>query len=113
MLLAPRTGFCVRSYLFICVLERLYRSSLINVASAPVSNKAWDLTPFTAQGIASMHYLQKNVRQSNLQLVFFCRLFYEEMSEFYSRACFVIFKLNFLPKLKKLKDLKTGQDITK
>ena len=30
----------------------------------------------------------------------------EETSEFYSRACFVIFKLNLLPKLKKLKDLK-------
>ena len=37
----------------------------------------------------------------------------EETSEFYSRACFVIFKLNLLPKLKKLKDLKMGQDITK
>ena len=33
-------------------------------------------------------------------------LFKEETSEFYSRACFVIFKLNLLPKLKKLKDLK-------
>ena len=40
-------------------------------------------------------------------------LFKEETSEFYSRACFVIFKLNLLPKLKKLKDLKMGQDITK
>ena len=27
----------------------------------------------------------------------------EETSEFYSRACFVIFKLNLLPKLKKLR----------
>ena len=40
-------------------------------------------------------------------------LFKEEASEFYSRACFVIFKLNLLPKLKKLKDLKMGRDITK
>ena len=32
---------------------------------------------------------------------------------FCSRPCFVIFKLNLLPKLKKLKDLKMGQDITK
>ena len=40
-------------------------------------------------------------------------LFKEETSELYSRACFVIFKLNLLPKLKKLKDLKMGQDITK
>ena len=40
-------------------------------------------------------------------------LFKEETSEFYSRACFVIFKLNLLPKLKKRKDLKMGQDITK
>ena len=40
-------------------------------------------------------------------------LFKEETSEFYSRACFVTFKLNLLPKLKKLKDLKMGQDITK
>ena len=39
--------------------------------------------------------------------------FAEETSEFYSRACFIIFKLNLLPKLKKLKDLKMGQDITK
>ena len=37
----------------------------------------------------------------------------EETSEFHSRACFVIFKLNLLPKLKKVKDLKTGHDITK
>ena len=29
------------------------------------------------------------------------------------RACFVIFKLNLLSKLKKLKDIKMGQDITK
>ena len=35
------------------------------------------------------------------------------MSEFYSRVCFVIFKLNLLPKLKKLKDVKMGQDIAK
>ena len=56
----------------------------------------------------------ENVRQSNLQLVFFADyLFKEETSEFYSRACFVIFKLKLLPKLKKLKDLKMGQDITK
>ena len=40
-------------------------------------------------------------------------LFKEETSEFYSRACFVIFKLNLLRKLKKLKDLKMGQGITK
>ena len=40
-------------------------------------------------------------------------LFKEETSTFYSRACFVIFKLNLLPKLKKLKDLKIGQDTTK
>ena len=40
-------------------------------------------------------------------------LFKEKTSEFYSRACFVIFKLNLLPTLKKLKDLKMGQDITK
>ena len=56
--------------------------------------------------------MQENVRQSNLQLVF-CRLFKEETSEFYSRACFVIFELNLLPKLKKVKDFKTRQDITK
>ena len=41
------------------------------------------------------------------------RLLSATTSEFYSRACFVIFKLNLLPKLKKLKDLKMGQDITK
>ena len=40
-------------------------------------------------------------------------LFKEETREFYSRAGFVIFKLNLLPKLKKLKDLKMGHDITK
>ena len=33
-------------------------------------------------------------------------IFKEETSEFYSRACFVIFKLNLLLKLKKRKDLK-------
>ena len=32
-------------------------------------------------------------------------LFKEETSEFYSRVCFVIFKMNLLSKLKKLKDL--------
>ena len=58
-----------------------------------------------------MHDMLENVRQSNLQLVF-CRLFIskEESNEFYSRACFVIFKLNLLPKLIKLKDLKMGQE---
>ena len=35
----------------------------------------------------------------------------EETSEFYSRACFVIFKLNLLPKPKKLKDLKMGVNV--
>ena len=39
--------------------------------------------------------------------------FKEETSEFHSRACFVIFKLNLLPKLRKVKDLKTGHDITR
>ena len=36
---------------------------------------------------------------------FFCAdyLFKEETSKFYSRACFVIFKLNLLPNLKKTK----------
>ena len=38
-------------------------------------------------------------------------LFKEETSEFYSRLCFVICKLNLLPTLKK--DLKMGQDVTK
>ena len=38
-------------------------------------------------------------------------LFKEETSEVYSRPCFVIFKLNFLPKLKKLKDLKMGRTL--
>ena len=33
-------------------------------------------------------------------------LFKEETSEFYSRPCFVIFKLNLLPKLEKLKTSK-------
>ena len=37
----------------------------------------------------------------------------KRVSEIYSRACFVIFKLNLLPKLKKVKDLKMGPDITK
>ena len=60
-----------------------------------------------------MHDMHENVRQNNLQLFFFCRLFKEETSEFYSRACFVIFKLNLLPKLKKLKDLKMGQNEAK
>ena len=59
------------------------------------------------------HDKQENVRQSDLQLVFFCRLLKDENSEFYSRACFVIFKLNLLPMLKKVEDLKMGQDITK
>ena len=66
--------------------------------------------------LQDMHDMQENVRQSNLQFVFFFfadYLFKEETSEFYSRACFVIRKLNLLPKLKKLKDLKMGQDITK
>ena len=43
----------------------------------------------------------------------FFSFIWEETSEFYSKACFVIFKLNLLLKLKKLKDLKMGQDITK
>ena len=34
-------------------------------------------------------------------------------SEFYSRKCFVIFELNLLPNLKKVKDLKKGEDIKK
>ena len=63
--------------------------------------------------LQDMYDMLENVRQSNLQLVFADYLFKEETSEFYSRACFVIFKLNLLPKLKKLKDLKMGQDITK
>ena len=39
-----------------------------------------------------MHDMQENVRQSNLQLIFADYLFKEEASEFYSSACFVIFK---------------------
>ena len=55
--------------------------------------------------LQKMHDMQENVSQSNLQLVFFfCRL--EELSEFYSRGCSVIFELNLLPKLKKVKYLK-------
>ena len=50
--------------------------------------------------LVQLQDMQENVRQSNLQLVFFAEyLFKEETSEFYSRACFVIFKLNLLPKL--------------
>ena len=65
-----------------------------------------------------MHGMQENVCQSNLQLLllffFFADyLFKEKTSEFYSRVCFVICKLNLLPKVKKLKDLKMGQDIAK
>ena len=63
--------------------------------------------------LQDVHDMLENVRQSNLQLVFLQTLFKEEKSEFCLRACFVIFKLNLLPKLKKLKDLKTGQNITK
>ena len=65
--------------------------------------------------LQDMQDLQENVCQGNLQLVFEFAdcLFKEETCEFYSRACFAIFKLNVLPKLKKLKDLKMGQDITK
>ena len=62
--------------------------------------------------LVQLQDMLENVVQSDLQLVF-CRLFKEEKSEFYSRECFVIFKLNLLPKLKKQKDLKMGQDITK
>ena len=39
--------------------------------------------------------------------------FKEETSKFQSRACLFIFELNLLPKLKRIKDLKMGQDITK
>ena len=47
--------------------------------------------------------------------------FFPEVHSVYTRwsrapllkSVFVIFKLNLLPKLKKLKDLKMGQDITK
>ena len=63
--------------------------------------------------LQDMHDMQENVRQSNLQLVFLPDyIFKEKTSEFHSRACFIC-KLNLLPKLKKLKDLKMGQDITK
>ena len=37
----------------------------------------------------------------------------EETSEFHSGACFVVFELNLLLKLKNVNDLKTGHDITK
>ena len=56
-----------------------------------------------SEQVQDKHNMRENVRQSNLQLVFL------QTSEFYSSACFVIFGLNF----KKVKDLKTGQDITK
>ena len=39
--------------------------------------------------------------------------FKEETSESHSRPCFVIFELNLLPSLKKVKDLKTAHDIAK
>ena len=60
-----------------------------------------------------MHDMQENVRQSNLQFFLKDYSLKEETCEFYSRACFFIFKLNLLPKLKKLKYLKMGQDIKK
>ena len=40
-------------------------------------------------------------------------LFKQETSEFYSRPCFVIFKLSLLPKLKRSRRPQMGQDITK
>ena len=61
-----------------------------------------------------MRDMQENVCRSNLQLVFLQNIYiFFKTSEFYSTACFVMFKLNLLPKLKKLKDLKMVQDITK
>ena len=42
-------------------------------------------------------------RPSEQFAVSFLHLFKEETIEFYSRPCFVIFKLNLLPKLKKLR----------